>query len=224
VALGSAWRSSILVRIPDALAVDLALLTAALDEPTADVGATLSQLMSGAAVAVPSYVGLSVRMSGPDNTTEVTTLEHAGQAEQVRTSMRFSLPGISTAGVLEEANTCTVDIVLCASQPGAFVDLAADLAWLTARPLASFVLDADRPELHRPRTAALSVRTLSSVNQALGVLIGQGATPDEASAQLDARAAALGVERQRAAGQILAAVGPRRWDLEPDESAGPRSS
>ena len=32
-------------------------------------------------------------------------------------------------------------IILYAGSPGTFVDLAADLAWLTARPLTDFVLD-----------------------------------------------------------------------------------
>ena len=57
------------------------------------------------------------------------------------------------------------------SAPGTFVDLAADLAWLTARPLSDLVLDRHLPP-PAERGAATSLFEASVINQAIGALIG----------------------------------------------------
>jgi hypothetical protein len=96
---------------------------------------------------------------------------------------------------------------LYAGSPGTFVDLAADLAWLTARPLSDFVLDQ-----HVPGPAGIGTGTklfeASVINQAIGALIAQGYTPQQADGQLDAQAADAGINRHAARLRILARLTP----------------
>ena len=58
-----------------ALAADLDILTAALDEPGVDVLRSLHQLDAATQAAVPSYLGLSVTVDGSDPPFTLTTLE-----------------------------------------------------------------------------------------------------------------------------------------------------
>ena len=117
------------------MAAALAILTEALDEPGTDIAHSLHRLTLDAAAAVTSYLGLSVVVSHSDSPFTVTTLAEGAVAGDIRTSLHLRLPGI---GAPEPA---AVAIILYAGSPGAFVDLAADLAWLTARPLSEFILD-----------------------------------------------------------------------------------
>lgn len=80
------------------------------------------------------------------------------------------------------------------SAPGSFVDLTADLAWLTARPLSDFVLDQHLPATAE-RGAATSLFTAWVINQAIGALIGQGFTPERAERHLTAEGADAGISR-----------------------------
>jgi len=57
--------------------------------------------------------------------------------------------------------------------------------------------------------------------QAVGVLIGGGLTEDEALAELDARASAIGVERHLAAAKILACLPGDSVDRAQDSSQRP---
>lgn len=54
---------------------------------------------------------------------------------------------------------------------------------------------------------------MSTINQALGVLIGRGSSPEEAERDLYARAASAGIEALGAATLILGALSPPQ--LEP---------
>ena len=99
IALGSVQRSIPLVEIPAALAADLAILTAALDEPGTDVADSLRQLAADATVAVPTFLGLSVTVHGSDPPfTFITWVEGVGTAD-VRTSLRLTLPGVGDVGL-----------------------------------------------------------------------------------------------------------------------------
>jgi hypothetical protein len=92
-------------------------------------------------------------------------------------------------------------VILYASVPGAFVDLAADLGWLTGRDHSSHFLDR---HLTRPADGTASVvRVSSAINQAVGVLIGTGRTPEDAHHYLVARAVAGGVALHEAATTLL---------------------
>jgi hypothetical protein len=190
------------VKITAALAADLGILTAALDEPGTDVAHSLRTLVADAAAAIPTYVGLSVTVDGTDPPFTFTMLTDGVAAGDVRTSLGLALPG--------DGDTCvapTVVVVLYAGSPGTFIDLAADLAWLTTRPLNDFVLDQ-----HLPGDAGIGTGTnlfeASVVNQAIGVLIGQGYTPGQADGQLAAQAANAGISRHAAGCLILARLSP----------------
>ncbi len=95
-----------------------------------------------------------------------------------------------------------VALIFYAATPGAFVDLTADLAWLTGRPPSEFALD---QHLSAPAgsDAATHLRTTSVINQAIGVLIGRGYTPRQAHSKLDTQADGARTDRYAAAQFIL---------------------
>jgi hypothetical protein len=189
------------VRLPSDLAADLVLLTDALDAPTTDIAATLSALMSAAATAVPSYVGMSVRVCTRHSHVELTTLE-SSQIAGITTSLRVPLQTEPASPHLDSARFV---LILYASKAGALVDLAADLAWLTGSSMDEVRLDDDLAgaiHLHQ----AESLRSQSTINQAVGVLIGRGRTPDQAQAELDGRAADTRTHRYEAAVGLLASL------------------
>jgi hypothetical protein len=184
------------MKIGAALAADLDILTAALDAPGADVLHTLHQLGVDAQAAVPTYLGLRVTVDGSDLPFTFTTLED-GAADDVRTSLRLMLPGVG-----DRRTSPTVALVLYAGTPGTFVDLTADLAWLTGRPPNDFVLDQHLSGPARPDTGTY-LRTASVINQAIGVLIGRGYTPERAHRELDTQADCAGTDRHTTAQFIL---------------------
>ena len=191
--------------IPSALAGDLGLLTDALDLPGTDVASTLEALASDAATAVPSYVGLSVRVRTDHGHVELTTLEHETQLVGIVTSIRIPL---GTQPSPKAADDTPLVLILYAASAGAFVDLAADLAWLTAGSLEDVLLDEDLSgaALRRP---VRSLRAQSSIDQAIGVLIGQGRTPDDARDELVTLAAAASGPLSSAALAVLASIPSR---------------
>jgi hypothetical protein len=196
-ALGTAQRSTSLVWIPSALVADLGLLTDALDG--VDVAATMNLLTSDVAAAVSSYAGLSLRLRSSEGDVELTTLADEETVARVVTSLRVPVSQKAPAG------RASVVIVLYATTPGAFVDLAADLAWLTRRALGDVGLDLDLGEkLHAH--PATSLRDGSTVDQALGVLLARGRSPEEASADLDALALSTGSDGYAAARELLGAL------------------
>lgn len=184
------------MKIGAALAADLAILTAALDEPYADVLHSLRQLGVDAQAAVPTYVGLSVTVDGSDPPFMFTTLED-GAADDVRTSLRLTLPGVGG-----DRAASSVALTLYAGTPGTFVDLTADLAWLTGRPPSDFALDQDLTVPDGSDTG-INLRAASVINQAIGVLIGRGHPPGQAGRELDIRADRAGTDRHTTAQFIL---------------------
>lgn len=201
VAPGSAQRTTSLVRIPTSLAADLALLTDALDVPATDIAATVAALMSEAAQGVSSYVGLSVRVCSLHPRVELTTLESSERAS-IRASLRVPM---LTRPTSQQDESVRFVLILYAAKVGALIDLAADLAWLTGRSLDELRLDEDIAagvHLH----PAESLRARSTINQAIGVLIGQGRTAVDANTELDRRATHTGLPRHAAAVELLASL------------------
>ena len=184
------------MKIGAALAADLGILTAALDERGADVLHSLHQLGVDAQAAVPTYLGLSVTVDGSDPRFTFTTLED-GTADDIRTSLRLTLPGDGDG----RASPCVV-LILYAATPGTFVDLSADLAWVTGRPPSDFALDQHLSGPARSDTGTY-LRTVSVINQAIGVLIGRGHTSGQARQELDNQADSAGIDRNTMAQFIL---------------------
>ena len=184
------------MKISAALAGDLGILTAALDEPAADVLHSLHRLGVDAQAAVPTFLGLSVTVAGSDPPFTFTIFEE-GAADGVRTSLRLTLPGVGDGWA-----SPSVDLILYAGTPGTFVDLAADLAWLTGRPPSDFALD-QHLSVRAGSDAGTSLRAASVINQAIGVLIGRGYTPWQAHSKLDTQADGAGTDRYTTAQFIL---------------------
>jgi hypothetical protein len=188
------------VTITAAMAASLEILTAALDDPDTDIARSLRLLALDAEAAIPTYLGLSVVVPQSDPPLTLTSLADGAAVGDIGTSLRFSL-----AGGTDPPNTSEVVIMLYAGAPGTFVDLAADLAWLTGRPPADFTLD----QHLTPAPAPLPDGTLpaaADVNQAVGVLLGRGYTPQQADRELDTRAANHRIDRHTAARHILATI------------------
>jgi len=188
------------MKIGAALAADLSILTAALDEPGADVLHSLHQLGVDAQAAVPSYLGLSVIVDGSDRPFTFTTVED-GAADDVRTSLRLTLPSVGV-GVGDGRTPPWVALTLYAGTPGTFVDLTADLAWLTGRPPTDFALD-QHLSVPAGSDAGTYLRAASVINQAIGVLIGRGYPPEQARQELDTQAESAGIDRHATAQFIL---------------------
>jgi hypothetical protein len=186
------------VTITAALAAELEILTAALDEPGIDIAHSLRQLALDAAAAITSYLGLSVLVARSEPPFAFTVLADGVVADDIRTSLRMVL---QRAG--DDGGRMAIAVNLYAGSPGAFVDLAADLAWLTARPLSDFVLD-QHLTISTPSDAGTQLHAASIINQAIGVLIGRGHTPEQAHSHLDTQAAHAGTGRHAAARHILA--------------------
>jgi hypothetical protein len=185
------------MKIGAALAADLDILTAALDEPGEDLLHTLHQLGADAQAAVPTYLGLSVTVDGSDVPFTFTILENGAAADDVRTSLGLMLPGVGNGRA-----SPSVALILYAGTPGTFVDLTADLAWLTGRPPSDFVLDQHLRGPAGPDTGTY-LRTASVIHQAIGVLIGRGYTPERAHRELDTQAHSAGTDRHTTAQFIL---------------------
>ena len=189
------------MKLTAALAADLGLLTAALDQPGADITHSLHLLAADVVAAIPTYLGLSVTVDGTDPPFTFTTLSEGVVTGDVRTSLGLALP--RDVSVLPAAV-----LVLYAGSPGTFVDLAADLAWLTTRPLNDFVLDQHLPAAAE-RGSATGLLEVSVINQAIGVLIGRGYTPEKAERYLTAEGADAGISRHAVSQRILATLTPQ---------------
>jgi hypothetical protein len=184
------------VKITSAMAAALAIMTEALDEHGTDIAHSLHRLTLDAAAAVPSYLGLSVVVSHSDCPLIITTLADGAVAGDIRTSLHVLLPGSS-----DGHDPAPVAFILYAAAPGAFVDLAADLLWLTVRPLTEVTLDEHLTVPAGPDAAQLQAQ--SDINQAIGVLIGRGYTPQQAHWQIDTQAANNRTDRHTAARLLL---------------------
>jgi hypothetical protein len=185
------------MKITAATAAALAILTDTLDEDGADIAHSLRRLTADAAAAVPSYVGLSVIVPQGNPPLAITTLADGAFAGDVRTSLHVLLPGIS-----DGHDPPRVALILYAGTPGTFIDLAADLTWLTGRPLTDVTFDQHLTIPTEPDPAAL-MQAMSDINQAIGIRIGHGETLQQAESALEVQAADNHTDRQSAARLIL---------------------
>lgn len=181
------------MHIPAALQRDLRALTDALDRPDADLAASLAELVASARLAVGSYLGLSLLVGS-----EIGLSVFGDTADPSHASTSLFL-GLSPTGGAKEEST-VLGVVLYAGVPGAFVDLAADAGWLGVG--GEVRLDQHLPAPTDP-TSSTYLADQSTINQAIGVLVGGGATLEEARARLDEHARSGRVTRVAAASRIL---------------------
>ncbi len=188
------------MRFDAATAAALATLTDALDEPGTDIVVTMDRLGDVVVAAVPSFVAMSFRTGSVGAQIEFTGRSDAHQdLSAARTSVFIPLPERDHA---DSATRSVSALVLYASQPGAFVDIAADISWITGRPLDSFRIDEHLdPPGDDGSVAALA--DASTINQAVGVLIERGFTVEAARHHLDRLAAMAGVASAAAAAVLL---------------------
>jgi hypothetical protein len=178
----------------------LTVLTEALDDAGADIGHSLQLMAVCVAAAVPSYRGLSIDVAQSNPPLHILAVADRIVTGDIRTSLQFTMPGQG-----EPSRLPPVSIILFADSAGAFVDLAADLAWLTARPPTEFVLDQHLTPLAQP-TSEGHLLAATAINQAIGALIGRGYTPQQANTELSTQAANSSMDRPTAARRILAEI------------------
>lgn len=167
-------------------------------------------------VAVPSFIGFTVHTSEFSFSWGPFLPARPGAGIHAASTLRW---------VVDATTSAPVRFVLYASKKGAWVDMSADLAWLTRCPLPQFLLDRDLAA-----TIAMDLPellTTSTFNQAIGVLLTLGYPLDEAMDELDARARADDTNRPTAAQALLdglaPALPPRRRGSRPSNVAS-RSS
>ena len=189
---------SITLEIPQGLLASLRDLATGIGADDNAVGDLLHGLVRELDKAVASFRGLQVTIMSTGFPVVLTAIAD-GHNGAVLTSLRVPLT------LVDSGFAAGSQVVFYASTPGAFVDLAADLAYVLdqvprrpgqdgdhpAPPLIR--LDADLPP--DGRTFSLSgVAELSTVNRAVGVLINQGNHPDDAHESLRGHAARAGLE------------------------------
>jgi hypothetical protein len=181
--------------ISDAVAADLAALTAALDDPDTDLVELVQRLGISCSLAVTSYLGFSISLVIDQVPVSVSVLEDFLDPSEILTSVMFPLSALGDHAPGGE-------VVLYAGTPGAFVDLAADVAYaLRTRP------DAVQLDRHRippdPALGAVGLTALSRHNQAIGILLDRGHDPDEALTELHRLARQDAISLQVAVQQLI---------------------
>lgn len=214
--------------VSGALAADLAILSEALDSADVDITQTLRNLARAAGEAVASFVGLSIQIEIDGRVVRLSAFEDsAGQAD-VRTSLKTPLP-LGGRSAQAHAGSPGISLLLFASSPGAFIDLAADLSWLGVGTALSGEMESGGEGIELDAHVSLAssqgvsplidLADLSVVNQAIGVLIGSGVDPDEAKRTLNLDAARNNVDTASAARALLAKLGVAA--LDPATESGP---
>jgi len=197
------------VQINATLAAELAVLTETLDDPGTDIVESLRRLIADAGTAVRSFLGLTVVLADSDPPMTFTVLENGVHAGQIGTSLMLTSLVRAQPDTGHDRGGPRVALILYAGVPGAFVDLAADLSWMTGPstgPKFNAVLLDEYLTPSAGTGPGTNLRAASVINQAIGVLIGRGNTHEQAYRELDARAQTAGTDRQRAADLILAAL------------------
>ena len=181
--------------ISDAMAADLrALAEATADEDSVDLRASLIDLCRSADVAVRGFFGLALSVDHPAGRVTLTALRPAAETTAVASSLHMVL---SRCAGGEPESTVT----LFAALPGAFDLLAGDLNRLSPQ---HGRLSSRNAHLRLPPEAERhSVAQLSIVNQAVGILIAQGWTLDDARKELRRQAFHDGVAVPASAQRII---------------------
>lgn len=201
------------MEITASLAADLALLTAAQYDPAAasstDVAQTIVVFATDVRLAVPSFIGLTITVAergehgehAPDRLVlRVRLLDEHMDADDIGTTLRLSVPTVS-----QQADRASIQIILYATRPGAFVDMAADVSFLTGSAFDSADLDQHRGMAYE-RDIMGVIQAESVVGEATGVLIARGHTREQAHAELDVMAELANTDRVTEATALLATL------------------
>lgn len=208
---------AVLVELAASFAADLAAIADTFDalDPSSHIEQSLLRLITVVRGGVQSYLGLSLALAAPGPVLEFTALSSSVSPDNTHASVRIPLDFKRKPEFAPRAT-----LVFYASAPGAFVDLAADLAWITGRDLGSFVLDKDL-ELPHPGRLREALRAQSTLDQAIGVLIGRGYTPAAAHREIDSHGPG-GASPLARATEVLASLGNGTAD--PKDTKVPRVS
>jgi hypothetical protein len=168
------------VDISAALAADLTALTYVLDDPDFDLETHLHALAASLKAAVASYTGMTMNIAMDGHDISFTTHDTVDAAAATATSLLIPLSALTAA---EHASS----LVIYAATPGAFVDVAADLSYVLDLDPATLVSDQHRPHhatTHDENSGMKGLAEYSLINQAIGILIARGHTPDTARQEL----------------------------------------
>lgn len=190
--------------ISAAIAAGLGLLTQTLDEPGIDLEATLHDFTVDVKNAVASYTGMTMTIVIDGHDVSFAVYDDATVTPA--TSLLIPLAGIT-------ATDATSALVLYATTPGAFVDLAADLSIALGVAPATLVLDGHL-DVQFASTGTTGLHDHFSINQAIGVLIGRGHTPVSARDELHRLAAGDHGDLRTAANAVI-----RSAELRPTDTA-----
>ncbi|XAS75724.1 hypothetical protein V3G39_13830 [Dermatophilaceae bacterium Sec6.4] len=204
------------MEITAALGADLALLTAALVDlsvdPRTDVAGTILGFATTTRLAVASFLGLSItitdrtRALAHEVVLRLTLLDDHAAPGDIATSLLLPAPTDRTEGQPD------IQVVLYAGSPGAFVDLAADLAFLAGSELDSADLDHHQSLAREPDITGV-LQDQAVISQAIGVLLAGGCTREQANAELETLAQEAHTDRITEAARILTVLTPGGPDI-----------
>lgn len=190
--------------ISAALAADLAVLTQALEHPDIDLEQGLRAFTANVKHAVTSYTGMTMTIALEGHNVSFTVHDNPTTAAAAAlTSLQIPLAALTTTDTASA-------LLLFAATPGAFVDLAADLSYALNIHPDTLVLDA-----HLPPDDGLGMTSLAThraTDQAIGVLIGHGHTPESARDEIHRLAALDHGDLRAAAEQIILTAGHHPTD------------
>ncbi len=173
-----------------ALAADLASLSNALQDPDGGLEVRLASFADDLRASFGSYLGLTITLALDGHQISFSLTDRVAVA---MTSLCIPLPEVAGS---EPGSS----LVLYAATPGTFVDLAADLAWTLGLDPAALVLD-EHLAVPKSSDVVTGLQEHAIINQAIGVLIEDGHTPESGRAELRLRAelddVALMVSAQR---------------------------
>lgn len=157
------------------LADDLREFFEGIDEPSFEADRSLAALRKDLKLIVRSSLGFTLRLGGAQPVT-LTSIDHFISPGDITASLSLPLSWVSPAEIGSS-------IVFYAGVPGALVDLSADFAVALSLPLSGIRLDADlEPEFLTSGVSGLA--EASTINRAIGVLMGGGRTLETAQAEL----------------------------------------
>lgn len=179
------------------VAATLATLSLAAHDPEVDdidLERSLGQLACGTKQAVHSYLGMSLNIVTAVGNLSLTAMDDLPDIPSIVTSLHLPL---NTTPQPTTSSTVT----FYAGKAGAFVDLAADLGWILSPAPGTMILDGHLTTPDQDSETGLGA--ISLANQATGVLIERGHSPEAAPRELLRLARRAGLPSVEYAAQLL---------------------